>query len=145
MRNQLTIILALLLVLTINSCSISELSGDRNLGGGYYLWTEGKDGQSNAILLSTTQPYKGAGLIIIAPTVIKVKFDEKVILALSKNPKSLEEEYWMIDKEKTIDLSTCLDKTSCDSVLKQNVLGPLSYEGFIDLASQKGIKLRFEK
>ncbi|MEL7005209.1 MAG: hypothetical protein AAFN93_21105 [Bacteroidota bacterium] len=144
MKNRLAIIVGLFVAFTITSCSLSDLLGDKSLGGGYYLWKEGKDGQSNCILLSTTERYKGTGLIVIPPTVIRTKHNKKVILVLSQNFQSHEKEYWMINKETPIDLDICVDKKSCDSVLKSNVLGPLSYEDFINITMTKGIKLELE-
>jgi hypothetical protein len=124
----------------LGSCTYILL-GEKSLGQGYYFTN---DGAFSEVIISATKHYKGAGLVIIPPTVINVNSDKKTIIAQSVGNISTEKYYWIINKENPIDLDACIDPVSCDSTLRSNVEGPLDSMTFYQLLENRSIDLKFK-
>ena len=125
-----------------SSCSFSVLSGDKDLGGGYFIWVEGEDGSSNSIIKSENG--SAMGLEVIPPTVLKVGYNESTIIVSSRESPRGSHSFWIINKNIPVDMEACIDQATCDSVLQSNVEGPMDSIHFYRLKKEKKIQLDFK-
>jgi len=134
----LNLLILLIGFLMFNTCTY--LSGDKNLGTGYYY---AEDGSFSCIIYSTTKPYKGAGLGVIPYEVTKFTCNKKYIIAMTLDDNNVVKSYWIIDKSKEINLHDCHDQKSCDSLLTSNVTGPIDSISFYNQLKERNISLKF--
>jgi len=132
------------MVLMINSCkTTSQSHGDKDLRDGYYLM---EDGLFTTIVYNDSPKYRFTGFVVIPFTVINYMEGNNYILAISLDDDNIIKSYWIIDKSISINLDECPENSSCDSLLKSNVQGPMDSINFYNTIAKKNITLkRFEK
>ena len=112
--------------------------GDQVLGNGYVLTS---NGNYSSIIRSTTDPYRGAGLEVIPPAVIKANFDRNFVVALSKDAKTEKLSYWIINKDSALGKESGLNWQERKWA---NVSGPLDSLTFHQILSDRNINLALE-
>ena len=134
------IILLLFLFYLMVFCFCGKLWGYKDLGNGYY-YTE--NGYHTRIVYNGKSRYTGTGFEIIPLRVIQVKHDEKDIIAVNLDLKTKQKIYWIIEKDKALNMQECKAAPDFDKAIKSNVTGPLDSIQFIVQLEAKRIKLKF--
>lgn len=130
-----------LISLFLQSCYLI-FSGDKKLGGGYY-WTN--DRGFSQIIMTSTPTYDGVGLFLIPPTVTKVDFNRKYIIALSEDLYTQEKKYYIINKQTAYSVQYRIkNDISWESIKWKNVDGPLDSVAFFQILKKRSISLRFD-
>ena len=112
----------------LSSCNL--VFGDKELGRGYSVWNDGK---LNSIVYSDSHDSK---VEVIPYNLVRVYYNNRYILAVTDS--FINERYfWLIDKEKKINMDDCHDQKSCDSLKRSNVIGPLDSLSFENIIGAK--------
>ena len=138
---RVLIILNILVCVSLISCKMSTVSkrrGDKDLGGGYYLFV---NGPFTMIVYNDSPHYKSTGLPVIPYTVIESASNKRYIFAITLDDENVNKSYWAIDKSIPINLNDCSDQVSCDSLLRSNVVGPIDSITFYHQFRDMNVKL----
>ena len=109
-----TSVMLLLPILFFLGCN----DGEKPLGDGYHLASEG----GYSTLFYTSEKKAARGLVIVEGNILRLNFNDSLIIVESKDDKTEVHQFWLIDKHIEIDLNPCKGKwsSSCDSLSKIN-------------------------
>lgn len=127
--------------LLLNSCSWFQ--GAEHLGSGYYFMEEGKN---SCVILSPKYNWyttPSIGYSIVPERVVQYGYTDRYIAAISYDKLKKQHVFWLIDKRgksalleaPAVDRIGSLSHKGVDSVLHQNVVGPLDslqYQRFME-------------
>ena len=130
-HNPIKLYIAIVLLAT----SCNWILGVKKLGKRIY-WDD------KVIVVSTTDKYEGIGYDIIPPTIKKVNKDESFVIVQTLNGKN-QIRYWLIDKTMEAEqLNHVKEDSAYGGYYKySNVYGPLDSSDFINLKTEKGVKI----
>ena len=135
-------LLSFLFVSLVVGCN--NFYGDESLGSGYFIW---KEGSYASIGYTGTNNNSSIGYTVIEENVLEAKTNENYIIVKTvkynkDQQKSLS--YWVIDKSIKLDMSLCIDQSSCDILLLSNLTKEKDSLAFKKLLKHKNVSLSFD-
>ncbi|MBI9065027.1 MAG: hypothetical protein JEZ14_23780 [Marinilabiliaceae bacterium] len=101
------------LILLVNSCIFIHMDDSIDLGGNYRYIQD----SPQSIIYHESSEYEGDGMEVIPPAVLNYDFNDRYIIAKSKDWESEVIKYWLIDKKQD-----CFEIEPLDSLTFYNLL-----------------------
>jgi len=134
-----SLLIPLFAAIILEGCSFSELTGDKNLGKGYYFFSHRS---FSSIVLSSTDSYQGNGPRVVPSEVVSHSFNDEYIIALSRDINTKEKTYWIINKNMPARIKSLVEENGSQHIIWTNVSGPLDSLEFSKMLEQKLINLQ---